>query len=392
MRLKKILLLLLVSFHLLAQESASGLDISCSASEEFLFKKNAKRIKTNNISSSKFNGVFFDVPPNIESEIKEAFKIWESILISNIPINTHIYWENLGNSTLANAASSKVYKNFSNAPNRDIWYPSSLAESIHGKNLNGNEADIVLKINKNMVWSVQNPDHPEAYDLVSVILHEIAHGIGFLSSFEKKEDEKIYWGIQNLPFIYDSFLVDSKDQSVTNHRFYTNGSESLTELLTQLEVYFNINKEIYPYQNPKVHTPNPFSVGGSLSHFSNRMNSFPDSRDELMYPTIMKRLSFDSPGEATLGVLYQMGWELNGYPARRVQNTDLVLYPNPSSDFIQLKTNLTGALSYKIFDNKGKLVASQTLLEATNLISISELRPGVYYFKTDSASIPFIKI
>ena len=66
--------------------------------------------------------------------------------------------------------------------NPRVFYPVALAEKIAGKSLNTDlEGDLVLTINSSVNWYMgtdgQTPK--TKYDLVTVVLHEVCHGLGF---------------------------------------------------------------------------------------------------------------------------------------------------------------------------------------------------------------------
>ena len=64
---------------------------------------------------------------------------------------------------------------------------------------------------------------------------------------------------------------------------------------------------------------------------------------------------------------------------KEIEITNLDIYPNPCSDFIQLTDVMQGPSSYKIYTSDGKEVLSQELVESKNTkISVSILPKGAY--------------
>jgi hypothetical protein len=408
--LRILLVLLFLSSLASGQESAPGLHISCSEghfshSTEELSKN--LRVRAGTLRSARFSATFHEVPENVQAIVHEAFAIWGDILVSRVPIKTHIYWEDLASTTLASAGSDKVYKNFTNAPQRDVWYPSALANSISGENLSGKNPDIILRINKKIAWNFAGLDSPSgpsgldgrnSYDLLSVVLHEIAHGIGFVSSFEANGTTKVKWGIQNLPFIYDWYLVDNKKQELVNNRFYTNDSNELHKVVTGGPVYFKIEKGDYQSNYPGVHTPSPFSSGGSLSHLSSYQIGLQDNRDGLMLPGISSSMRYHHPGNGILAMLHQMGWQLHNYPFEHDYPTSpevnpIILYPNPAEDYIML--NLYGFSTnteYEMLDSFGKKISGGEIKSAETEISTIHFAPGKYILRVGAHASAFIKL
>jgi len=59
------------------------------------------------------------------------------------------------------------------------------------------------------------------------------------------------------------------------------------------------------------------------------------------------------------------------------------VYPNPSSDFLSLKIENydNKSLSYKLFDNNGKLLESNKVTSNETIILIANLLPNLYFLK-----------
>jgi hypothetical protein len=402
--LRFVFVLLLVSQVLMGQQSAPGLHISCPASHHIFSDTETLRnlrVKSGTLRSARFTATYHDVPEHVKAVVQEAFAIWGDILISRVPIKTHIYWEELASSTLASAGSDKVYKNFPNAPQRDVWYPSALANAISGKSINDQNTDIILRINKNIFWAISSPTGPSGsggYDLLSVILHEIAHGIGFVSSFEENGTTKVKWGIQNIPFIYDKYLVDTKNQELVNNRYYTNDSEELLKVVTGGDVHFKIAAGEYSNDYPLLHTPSPFSSGASLSHLSNSQFNLKDGRDRLMLPGLSSDRRYHYPGNGILAILYQIGWPLtnydfeHNYPVSPDVNP-ITLFPNPASEYVILNLfGYTNETTFEVFDTCGRAVSTGKIESIETEIATQNLSAGKYIVRVGSYSAPFIKL
>ena len=54
-------------------------------------------------------------------------------------------------------------------------------EKIAGRNLNGDDPDIFIQFNNTAAWHYDptTTPFPGLYDLATVVLHEIGHGLGF---------------------------------------------------------------------------------------------------------------------------------------------------------------------------------------------------------------------
>ena len=92
---------------------------------------------------------------------------------------------------LGSAGPNTVFRDFTNAPIASTWYAAALADSIENTNINSSN-DITATFNSNLngaggclggtTWYYGYDTNPGGtQDLLTVVLHEILHGIGFLS-------------------------------------------------------------------------------------------------------------------------------------------------------------------------------------------------------------------
>lgn len=408
-----ILIFLLTLNVAFSQQSAQGLHISCPADQFHTHEMLTadiftQKIRVNNLPSSAFSVVYHNVPESVINVVESAFQIWNRILISHVPITTHVYWEELDRNVLASAGAEKVYKNFKNAPIREVWYPSALAEAISGENLNGTDPDIKLRINKNIRWDYSLSSSPAGpsgtagpgtFDLLSVVLHEITHGIGFLSSFDSSEEKKLKWGIENLPLIFDKSILDAQNQELVNNRFYSNNSEALFNAVTNHLTYFKIDSGYYKTRKPILYTTIPFNQSASLSHLANTPENFDDPRDRLMLPGLVANAKNQYPGNGILAMLYQMGWPLNSYELYREYPLPegflpYIVYPNPANNHIILSTKTNTEFkneAYSILDLWGREIKTGWMNNAETEINLAGLSSGKYILKISTFTLPFIK-
>jgi len=153
-----------------------------------------------------------------------AANIWGATLVSTTTITVRATWEPLtcsaNSAVLGSAGSNGIWRDFSGATFPGTWYSSALANALTGVDLNVPSHEINARFNVNL----GNPDcltgspfylgldrnHGSSTDLVSVLLHEFSHGLGF-QTFTSSST-----GVQNsgFPSIYDRFLFDNTSQKL----------------------------------------------------------------------------------------------------------------------------------------------------------------------------------
>ena len=152
-----------------------------------------------------------------------AADLWGSTISSAVPIRIAASFEPLAcdanGAVLGAAGAAEIFSDFANAPMK-AWYPSALASKLAGADMaSGGQAHIRARFNSRLglfpdclpgapfYLGVDN-QHGDQIDLVTVLLHEIAHGLGF-QSFTDDETGEQY---ENLPSVWDFFLVDSRTE------------------------------------------------------------------------------------------------------------------------------------------------------------------------------------
>ena len=71
------------------------------------------------------------------------------------------------------------------------------------------------------------------------------------------------------------------------------------------------------------------------------------------------------------------------------QTPVFMVYPNPTSDYLQVKYNEAGTI--RIVDVSGNEVKSQEVESGVNAIDVRNLREGVYFGKFNNRSFKFVK-
>jgi hypothetical protein len=72
-------------------------------------------------------------------------------------------------------------------------------------------------------------------------------------------------------------------------------------------------------------------------------------------------------------------------------DVEFEIFPNPSSNFITIKSTNKTNLKFSVFSTFGKLVINGELDNINDIIDLSELDPQLYILKIDGSSYKIIK-
>jgi hypothetical protein len=117
---------------------------------------------------------------------QRAAEIWGATLRSNVPIVIEGRFTSLGSGVLGSAGTTAIFRGFPNVPFGDTWYHYALANALAGEDLSPQnppraQIDTNFSTNFNFYLGLDNNAPPDQSDLLSVVLHEFAHGLGFLT-------------------------------------------------------------------------------------------------------------------------------------------------------------------------------------------------------------------
>jgi len=262
-------------------------------------------------------------PPEALSAFEYAMSIWETHLESSIPVEIEATWQELDANVLGSAGPTRIAQ-IPPIGEDNTWYSIAQANAMTGNDIKqsaGVQFDIVININCEFSdWYFGQDSNPPSglIDFVTVVLHEIGHGIGFIGSMAGDEDVGIAeWGFQtsdgdNDPIIYDRFTEDGESVSLINENVYASPSSSLYDALVgEFDgVFFDgIDANIVNFGAPvRLYSPFPWQGGSSYSHLD--QDTFGDSENALMRPALDRQFSIHTPGPVMCGMLSDMGWPL----------------------------------------------------------------------------------
>ncbi len=262
-----------------------------------------------------------------QTAFQAAVDVWSSLVTSSVPIRVSATWAGSGPTNLGSAGPTFFFRDFTGAPQAGTWYPVALANALNGADLNTGVGDINANFNSNRsdwYFGTDGQTPSNMYDLESVVLHELGHGLGFLGTMDVTAGSGS-WGLgtnPEFPTGFDRSTVNGSNQSLINTALFPNPSNALGTQLVSNNVFFNGTNAVAGNGGvkPKLYSPTTWSSGSSISHFDE--TTFPaGNADSLMTPMLASAESIHAPGPATLGVFKDIGWTIASASAGTLQFT-----------------------------------------------------------------------
>jgi Divergent InlB B-repeat domain len=288
-------------------------------------------------SHNAFGDLCLTWPEPAKTAFNYAVGIWATLVSSSVPIKTNACWTNLDPNILGYSGAISIHRDFAGGV-PGFWYPAALANALSGTDLNDTDgidwdgdgldtdAEIDVTLNAGALWFLGTDGNIPVgrYDLVSVVLHEIGHGLGF-AGWMNYSGGQGSWGYNtNYPGIYDRFVENANGQSLINSGLFPNPSISLGLQLTSNNLYFNgaNAKAANGGSRPKLYAPSTWRSGSSYSHLDEIYNGTPNA---LMTFSLGYQEVIHDPGAITLGILTDLGW------AQSAECYTLTVNANPNS-------------------------------------------------------------
>lgn len=250
---------------------------------------------------------------------KAAADYWEARISSQVPIRVVINFDpltcNAGSGVLGSAGPNSAFRDFPGAPIANTWYVEAVANSRNGSDLDGGSNDIGARFNSsidnnnsclsgtNWWLGINSPAPGGTIGFFDTVLHEIGHGLGFLSLVSQNGER--FFGFN------DAYAYHLRDgQSGMLWRSMNDGQRAASAVNTGNLVWDGANATNNSSHlssssrtggRIRMYAPNPYEGGSSVSHWDEILTP-----DELMEPSA----TLTSDDRSTLQLLKDVGWEL----------------------------------------------------------------------------------
>jgi autotransporter-associated beta strand protein len=193
-------------------------------------------------------------------------------------------------------------------------YPKALADHYAAQDVDPNHNDMTMDINLGQNYYLGTDAAPPGtqYDLVSVALHELLHGIGFHSSFRQQGGYGNFGdgtydsqdGPSGLPVIYDRFVTVGPG----GPSWMLASTADRQSALIGGNLYWNGPNGIAGNGGspPKLDASNPYDAGVNVSHLDS--TAFPN---DVISEGINKGQVKQTVSAVDRGMLRDMGWNIS---------------------------------------------------------------------------------
>ena len=251
-------------------------------------------------------------PAEAQNAFEYATTIWETIIQSPVPITIEAEFGALPENVLGGAGPNGFRRDFTGATIVDTWYPTAIVNALSGFDRDPSASDIGAIFSSEISWYYGIDANPPGnqFDFVSVVLHEIGHGLGFTGSMRVTNGVGT-WGLSSggrtSPVIYDRFTLNGSGQVLLTN--FPNNTTALGDQLTSNNLFFAGPNATAANGNQWVElfAPSTWIQGSSYSHLG---ESFNDTADSLMTFSVSPGVAEHMAGPVILGMFVDMGWQV----------------------------------------------------------------------------------
>ena len=306
-----------------------------------------------------------------KAALSSALTIWGNQLRSSQIIKVAVSFDSLpcasGAATLGAGEPISYLQNFVGAPVPTRLYPVALAEALARQNLNSDGNEIVMRINADVdqgcAGSITgfdydtNPSTPTAANKIRalpVMLHELAHGLGFFTPIclvnlpggcSSTPNQWPYGGYpNNVLDRWSDFLRDGPNGNFWNalsssQRISSARSGNLVwdgPRVTAALPALNLNAAATLGNRIKMHAPALLSSAASVNHFTS------DATPNLLMEPDYSQMTNITSLDLAPALLADLGWALSTDP---IATTTLITSDQPDPSVVNTSYNVNVTVS-----------------------------------------------
>ncbi len=260
--------------------------------------------------------------PTLGSDRRAAFEagmaVWTGLLQGpgNVSINATMTPRGgtVFSATLASAAPAQWWRNFTNAPIANTYYPEGLVDVIQGSDPDTGTLDINVDFNSDIDNSTVlgtrdfyygldgNPGTD--FDFLNITIHELAHGLGFADSFTSTGSFGLNPG--GWPTVYDRFVVNAAGTNLVNLPVSSANVTSPVFWEGPIAGYAHTAEHLFDGTGePPLFAPTTFNGGSSIAHLDEATYT---GEWDLQTPNYDEAIH--DPDRVMLAVLEDIGWSI----------------------------------------------------------------------------------
>jgi len=249
---------------------------------------------------------------------QQAAVMWGAQLHSSVPIHVSAGMVALpctaSSAVLASTGAASIHRDFPAAPVAATWYPQALANALSGSDLDPTSPDMETQFNSTLGASgcltgtpfylgLDAKPGPGQIDMLTVVLHELAHGLGFQSYAD------FTTGATLLGFS-DAFLLDMQEFGSSPAALSAmTDQERVSAAVSDPDLYWSgaavqegasVLSAGLISGHVRLYAPATFAAGSSVSHYSTALT--PNELLEPFYTGPNRNLTL------TLDLLHDIGW------------------------------------------------------------------------------------
>ena len=250
--------------------------------------------------------------------LQRAAEIWGARLLSAVTIRVGANFDSLScnpnSGTLGSAGPRTFFKDFVGAPQASTWYAVALANALAGTDLDPFAVDIDARFNSDVgtagclssgSWyhGLDGATPAGMFNLLNTVLHEMAHGLGFLSTVDLATGTRMNG-------LSDTYVRNLEDHRTGKLYPAMSDAERLTASTGAGQLHW-VGTNVLAARSlltlgassghVEMYAPNPAESGSSVSHWSTGL--WPD---ESMEPFA----NSNSDRRLTMELMRDIGWKV----------------------------------------------------------------------------------